>query len=716
MIHEGSYSNGMQYPITRSQSIDYRPDLYRVYGSKVFREAIVRERLSKAIYESFLKTFELRKPLDVSIAPEIAKAMMQWAIEQGATHYAHWFLPMTNQTACKHEAFFTPSALGEAMLEFPSDTLVRGEPDASSFPSGGLRATFEARGYTTWDPTSPAFIRDGTLYIPSVFQSYTGEALDRKVPLLKSNEAINKAGLRFLKFFPKVPCKRVITCAGAEQEYFLVDRDLYKQRMDLHICGRTLLGLLPTKGQQLEDHYMGQIKDRVRKFMADLDMRLWEIGVPAKTKHNEVAPAQHELAPVYETVNLASDHNQMTMETMRSVAKKHNLACLLHEKPFLGINGSGKHNNYSVVTDSGYNLLKPRDAKDDDYLFIMTICAFLRAVDIYSDLLRMTSASQSNDQRLGGFEAPPTTISIFLGEPITNQLTETLQGSVPKSSSHEHMVIIPALPNLDVDDSDRNRTSPMAFTGNKFEFRMLGSTQSIANVNTILNAIIADSFNAFAERLEKAQDIEAEKKQIISDTISQHGRIIFNGNNYSEEWAAEAQRRGLPEIKDTVSAMEAMITEKNMKLFESLGIYTRGECKARYEVELEAYVKQLSIEANTLLQMIDRQILPAVSSEIGRVASSYNQLKQVGIDNESLLNQVKKISDYFTNITKSRDILSSEISKMTSIKNLKEKGEYLRDTILSLMSQVRSFCDKCEGEMSPEAWPIPSYHKLLHSI
>lgn len=703
-------------PMNRSQSMDYRPDLYRVFGSKVFRESIVRDRLSKSIYESYLKTFELRKPLDVSIAPEIAKAMMQWAIEQGATHYAHWFLPLTNSTACKHDAFFVPSALGEAMLEFPSNTLVRGEPDASSFPSGGLRATFEARGYTTWDPTSPAFVRDGTLYIPSVFISYNGDALDRKVPLLKSVEAINKAGMRLLKFFPKVSAKRVQTCAGAEQEYFLVDRELYKKRVDLQICGRTLLGLLPSKTQQLEDHYMANIEERVAKFMADLDLNLWEIGVPAKTKHNEVAPGQHELAPVFETVNLASDHNQMMMEMMRSVAKKHNFACLLHEKPFAGVNGSGKHNNFSVVTDSGYNFTKPRQHTEDDFLFLITICAFIRGVDVYADLLRMTSASSSNDQRLGGFEAPPPILSIFLGEPITQQLYEVVRGQMPKSQSRDHLKIVPALPNLDIDDSDRNRTSPMAFTGNKFEFRMLGSTQSIATVNTVLNSIVADSFNYFAERLEKATDVAAEKKSIIADTLSEHGRVVFNGNNYSQEWTEEAKRRGLPIIQDSVQAFEAMINTKNMELFEKLGILTKEECRARYEIQLEGYVKEVTIEATTLKQMIERQILPAVESEVGRIAQSYNQLKKAGIENELLKKQVEKMSGYFTSINQSIEKLNESIAHISSIESHKEKAEYLRDTVLKIMGEIRTHCDNCEANVSPNVWPIPSYHQLLYYI
>ncbi|OHT13376.1 Glutamine synthetase, catalytic domain containing protein [Tritrichomonas foetus] len=702
--------------LKRSTSMDCRPDLYRVYGSKVFREAVIRERLSKSIYDGFLKTIELGRTLDVSIAPEVAKAMMQWAIEQGATHYAHWFLPMTNNTACKHDSFFVPSSLGEAMLEFPSSTLVRGEPDASSFPSGGLRETFEARGYTTWDPTSPAFVRDGTLFIPSVFLSYTGEALDQKVPLLKSVEAVNKAGLRFLKFFPKLKnVKRVTTCAGAEQEYFIVDRGLYKKRMDLQICGRTLLGLLPSKGQQLEDHYMANINTAISNFMADLDNQLWEIGVPAKTKHNEAAPAQHELAPVYEHVNLASDHNQMTMEMMRTVAKKRGLACLLHEKPFSGVNGSGKHNNFSVVTDSGYNLLNPKHSHDDDMLFVLTICAFIRCVDLYSDILRMTAASSSNDQRLGGFEAPPPILSIFLGETITDQLFEVGEGTVPKSRSHDQMKIVPSLPNLDVDDSDRNRTSPMAFTGNKFEFRMLGSSQSIAQVNTVLDSMIADSFNEFADRLEKAENIEEEKKKIVSDVLAEHGKIIFNGNNYSKEWAVEAERRGLPSITNAVDAFEAMIQEKNISLFERVQVFSRQECLARYEIEIENYIKTVSIEASTLIQMVERQVIPAIETELGRMASSYNLLKKAGIENKSLKNSLQKLSDLYESVVETNSSLEEKLEKSNEIKELKEKAEYLRDTVLPQMTKVREPCDKCEAMMSPESWPFPSYNDLFHS-
>ncbi|KAH0791022.1 glutamine synthetase type III [Histomonas meleagridis] len=703
----------------RSPSMDYRPELYKIYGSKTFREAIIRERLTKSIYESYLKTIEYGMPLDVSIAPEVAKVMMQWAIEQGATHYAHWFLPMTNNTACKHDAFFVPSSIGEAMLDFPSNTLVRGEPDASSFPSGGLRATFEARGYTTWDPTSPAFVRDGTLYIPSVFFSYNGEALDRKVPLLKSCEALNSAGLRFLKFFPKVSAKRVMACVGAEQEYFLIDRDLYNKRTDLKLCGRTLLGALPIKGQQLSDHYMAHIRIQVSKFMSALDQQLWELGVPAKTKHNEVAPSQHELAPVYESVNIASDHNQMMMELMRTVAKQQNLACLLHEKPFAGLNGSGKHNNYSIVTDNGYNLFKPKLPSEDDSLYLLSICAFIRSVDLYADLLRMGAASPSNDHRLGGYEAPPAIVSIFLGQQTTSQLLEQVNGLQTEEGEHNNsgvVKIVPAIPNLSVDDSDRNRTSPMALTGNKFEFRMLGSSQSIAQINTILNTILADSFSLFAERLENASDVEKEKHKIIVDVIKEHGKIIFNGNNYSKEWIEEATKRGLPNISNTVDALEAYRDEKNIKLFEKYNVLTRNECLSRYEVEMDSYVKTVSIEAKVLLQMVQREIVPAVQDECARIAKDVNLMKKAGRVSKKLESALNEIADKYDKLIEDLEDLEGKVAKLDDSKVLKDEAIYLRDVILPAMNQLRSRCDACEMIMSEESWPFPSYNKLLHSL
>lgn len=701
--------------LKRSPSADCRPEIYRIYGSKVFREAIIRERLQKSIYESYLNTIEIAAPLDPKIAPEVARVMMEWAIQQGATHYAHWFLPLTNNTACKHDAFFTPSSVGEAKLEFPSNTLVRGEPDASSFPSGGLRATFEARGYTTWDPTSPAFVRDGTLYIPSVFISYTGDALDRKVPLLKSCEALNEAGLRLLKFFP-VRAQRLTASAGAEQEYFLISRELYKRRPDLRLCGRTLLGALPIRGQQLDDHYMGHIRVQVANYMASLDEELWEIGVPAKTKHNEVAPSQHELAPVFENVNIASDHNQMTMEMMRTVAKKNGLACLLHEKPFAGLNGSGKHNNYSIITDGGYNLFKPCKPEKDGSLFLITMCAFIRAVDIYADLLRMSAASPSNDQRLGGFEAPPSIVSIFLGEQILNQLISAARGSADEGTTGGVVKIVPVIPHLSLDDSDRNRTSPLAFTGNKFEFRMPGSSQSIAQINSIINTIVSDSFNVFADRLEKAADPEQEKTQIIIDTINEHGRIIFNGNNYSSEWIEEAKKRGLPIITNTVDALDAYRSDRNIALFERHHVLSRNECLSRYEVELESYVKTVSIEAKLLAQMVEREVLPAVQEECGRRAQAYHRLERVGAASPQLRKSLESIVASYDSIYSLLSALKERVQALDTLEQLRAKAVHLRDVVLAAMRELRTACDACEAAMSEANWPFPSYNELLHSL
>ena len=698
--------------------MEKRCELFPIYGSKVFRESEIRQRLTRKIYESFIKTIENGNSIDVSIAPDVAKAMMDWAIENGATHYAHWFIPMTDCTACKHDSFFTPIAIGEATLEFPSSTLVKGEPDASSFPSGGLRATFEARGYTTWDPTSPAFVRDGTLYIPSVFVSYTGEALDRKLPLLRSNEALNREGLRFIKFFKgQENVKRLTSSVGAEQEYFLVDRKHYEERLDLKMCGRTLFGSKPPKAQQLDDHYMARIRMRVADFMKQLDKELWELGIPAKTKHNEVAPSQHELAPVYEAINIASDHNQMTMEIMRTIAKKNGMALLLHEKPFEGINGSGKHNNFSIVTDTGVNLFQPKDKNDDDYLFILVLCAFLRGIDKYSDLIRMSASSPSNDQRLGGFEAPPAIVSCFLGESITNQLLSATDNE-PRSEKKEKgkMSLLPSIPDFSLDDSDRNRTSPMAFTYNKFEFRMLGSSQSLAVVNTILNTVIADSLGHFADKLEKATDVTKAKQEIIEETLTKHGKIIFNGNNYSKEWVQEAEKRKLPNITNTVDAMESLLAEKNIDLFERMKVYSNAECTARYEVHINHYIQTLSIEAETMIQMVQRQILPAIIEYIGIIANSFNQLAAAGLKNQTILNTLTILDTKVTQIKEGVDELQKRMNKVNEIEAIKEKAIEIRDSVLTQMNTLRSFVDECESIVDKKYWPIPTYTEILHTV
>jgi glutamine synthetase len=670
------------------------------------------KRLPESIFRSLVKTIKLGKPLGPDIAPYVAQAMLQWALSQGCTHYSHWFIPLTNATACKHEAFFSPTAIGEAALDFPTSVLVRGEPDASSFPSGGLRATFEARGYTGWDPTSPAFVRDGTLFIPSVFLSLGKEALDYKVPLLRSIEALNAAALRFLKFFPKVKAKRVVSYSGCEQEYFLVPRDLYEKRMDLRLCGRTLLGLAPPKTQQLEDHYMSHIRSKISAYMTELDKELWQLAIPGKTKHNEVAPAQHELAPNYETVNLASDHNQLMGEVMRNVAKRNGLACLLHEKPFEGVNGSGKHDNFSIGTDTGLNFFKPQDPSVDDSLFLLAVAALIRAADLHSDLLRMAAASPGNDQRLGGFEAPPPIISIFLGPTLLNQLSQSSAGS--RESSTETLRITPSLPDLELDDSDRNRTSPFAFTGNKFEFRMLGSAQSVANMNTILNLIMAESFDAFADRLEHADDVAHEKKAIIRQVLKDHSRIIFNGNNYSKEWTQEAQKRGLPIITNSVDAYEALATPANVELFEKFNVLSREECHSRQEVLIEGYIKTIEIEAQTLIQTIQRDVLPAVATEVGARAAAVNALNASGVKNASLKTALEKLAGLHADIAAGLDALQAAFAAKNPEAELKEQAIHVRDKVLPAMGKVREPCDAAEALVPPENWPLPSYYSLFY--
>jgi len=699
--------------------MEKNPSLTGLYGSKVFKEAVIRQRLSKKVYESFLKTIELGNTLDVSIAPDVARAMMSWAIENGATHYAHWFLPMTDITACKHDSFYIPTSIGEASLEFPSSTLVKGEPDASSFPSGGLRATFEARGYTTWDPTSPAFVHDGTLFIPSVFVSYNGEALDRKLPLLRSLEAINKHGLRLLKFFKLKNVTRVFTSVGAEQEYFLVDRDMYEKRLDLKLCGRTIIGGKPPKGQQLDDHYMARIREKVGDFMAALDKELWELGIPAKTKHNEVAPSQHELAPVYEHANIASDHNQMTMELMRTVAEKKGLACLLHEKPFNGVNGSGKHNNFSLATDTGYNLLQPRLFHEDGGLFLIMVCAVLRAVDKYADLIRMAASSASNDHRLGGFEAPPAIVSCFLGEHITSQLLSAANSEPSDSQKAKKgkLSLLPSIPDLGLDDSDRNRTSPMAFTGNKFEFRMLGSSQSVADVNTILNAALADSMCDFAGRLEASSNVSAEIISIIDTTMTEHGRVVFNGNNYSEEWIAEAKKRGLPIIMDAVSAFEAIKNEKNIDLFKRMEIFTKMECLSRYDVLVDKYIETIKIEAETLIHMINRQILPAIVKYSGDLGYSFIQMKKAtGIEVASLSKTLKQLCEEIDLISSQIEQLDSKIHDPMVDSDITARANIMRDTVIPLMRDIRKNVDLTETLVDNKYWPIPTYTEILYSV
>ncbi len=689
-------------------------DLTKLYGCKVFNEAAMRKYLAPEAYESLRRTQTEGLPLDPKLAPIIANGMKEWAIQMGATHYTHWFQPLTNITAGKHDSFIEPTGDGEITLEFSSKALVKGEPDASSFPSGGLRATFEARGYTAWDPTSPAFVRDGTLYIPTAFCAYTGQALDQKTPLLRSMEAINKQTLRLLRLLGNTTTHCVTPTVGAEQEYFLVDRALYEKRLDLKVCGRTLLGAKPPKGQELDDHYCGRIRLRVSEYMHALDEALWSLGVPGKTKHNEAAPAQHELAPVFDSANIACDHNQLTMEVMRIVAKKHGLACLLHEKPFAGVNGSGKHNNYSLSTDDGKNLLSPSKDPAKNKQFLLILCGFLQAVDQYGDLLRASAACAGNDHRLGGNEAPPAIISVFLGEKLTQTLLNVAQGA--SSEDQERSLLhtgVSALPDLEKDDSDRNRTSPFAFTGNKFEFRTVGSSQSIAMPNVVLNTALAEAFSQFCQRLEKAEDVEKEIDAIIADVVRQHSRIIFNGNNYSAAWREEAKRRGLPMLSSSVEAFDALIDPKNIALFQKFGVLDESECHSRHEISLENYTKVLTIEAATMIEMVRRQIYPAVVKYIGDVAQSVNQMRSAGCTAASVVTLLENLTVLADQIDSELSALRAAYAKSLSIEDVHEHAQYMCKTITGCMESLRTACDAVEKIMDSERWPIPTYTDLL---
>lgn len=689
-------------------------DLNKLFGSRVFGDAAMREYLSREVYEGLKHTQNSGQPLDPAMAKAVASGMMNWALSLGATHYTHWFQPLSNISAGKHDAFIEPTGNGEIVLDFSPKALVRGEPDASSFPSGGLRATFEARGYTAWDPTSPAFVKDGTLYIPTAFCAYTGEALDQKTPLLRSMEAVNHAAVRLLRLLGNTTSKCVIPTVGAEQEYFLIDRGLYEQRLDLKICGRTLLGAKPPKGQELDDHYCGRIRLRVAEFMNKLDEELWALGVPSKTKHNEVAPTQHEMAPVYDQANVACDHNQLTMETMRSVAKKLGLACLLHEKPFNGINGSGKHNNYSLATDDGINLLSPSKDPIKNRQFLLLLAAFLQAVDEHADLLRASAASAGNDHRLGGFEAPPAIISIFLGESLTQSLLDAAEGAVLGKAQRELLRTgVSALPELVKDDSDRNRTSPFAFTGNKFEFRMVGSAQSIALTNVVLNTALADVFTQFANRLEQSEDRDSEIGSIIADTVSRHGRIIFNGNNYAEAWVEEAKRRGLPILETAVEAFDRLILPENITLFERYGVFTPAECQSRHEILLENYGKIISIEAATMIEMVRQQVYPAVVQYAGQVAHAVNELKQAGMHSQSAETVLKSLTALTDQIDSELTALREAYARSQSIEDVHAHATFMRGTIRVCMGSLRTSCDAAEKIMSRESWPIPTYTDLL---
>ncbi len=689
---------------------------HETFGCRVFSQIVMRERLPREVWERLEQATHSGGRLDPEIAQTVADAMRQWALEQGATHFTHWFQPMTGITAGKFDAFLSPDGEGGAITEFSGKSLFVGEPDASSFPSGGLRATFEARGYTAWDPTSPAFVKDDILYIPTAFCAYTGQALDAKTPLLRSVEAVNREAVRFCQAIGMEGVTRVDPSVGAEQEYFIVDRDAYESRLDLKICGVTLQGAPMPKGQELDDHYLGRIRLRIRKYMEEVDRRLWKLGVPAKTKHNEVAPAQHELALVYEGCNIACDHNQLVMEVLRQVAKEQGLACLLHEKPFAKVNGSGKHNNYSLSTNTGMNLLSPGKDPTRNTPFLLTLCAFLRGVDSYPELLRLSAATAGNDLRLGGSEAPPSIISVFLGDALLGCLHQAAGEEIDGGPGvHSLNIGVSTSPELTADDSDRNRTSPLAFTGNKFEFRMVGSSQSIALANTVLNTLLADSFNAFAIYFEEEGFTEATVRRVIAETLRSHGRVVFNGDNYSQQWVQEAMDRGLPVIGDTVQAMEALEDPKNWKLLERFGVFTAAECASRHEIMVENYNKVVGIEAATLVQMVRRQILPAVARYTGEVARDVRDFNAaMGRDQGYLEDHLEQLSNLTNAIANGVDGLEWDL--MSLPEEPRERAAYMRDVVRRDMGELRGSCDRAEVFVSEDVWPIPTYTQLVHYV
>ena len=690
------------------------------FGSLVFDDRMMKAMLSADVYQSLKKTIDEGASLNNDVANAVAAAMKDWAVERGATHFTHWFQPLTGITAEKHDSFITPASDGRVIMEFSGKELIKGEPDASSFPSGGLRATFEARGYTAWDPTSYAFIKDKTLCIPTAFCSYGGEALDKKTPLLRSMQALNKQALRILRLFGNTDVKCVRTSVGPEQEYFLVDKALYEKRKDLVFCGRTLFGAKAPKGQEMDDHYFGVIKPRVAAYMADLNEELWKLGILAKTEHNEVAPSQHELAPIYTTTNIATDHNQLTMEIMQKVAAKHGLVCLLHEKPFAGVNGSGKHNNWSLATDTGVNLLTPGETPYENAQFLLFLCAVIKAVDDYQDLLRLSVATAGNDHRLGANEAPPAVVSMFLGDELTAVL-DAIENDAPYSGSEKTTMKlgVHVLPKFTRDTTDRNRTSPFAFTGNKFEFRMLGSSNSIACANIMLNAAVAESLKIYADRLENADNFEIALHKMIKKTIKDHKKIIFNGNGYDDAWIKEAtEKRGLLNLRTTPDAMPAMLSEKNVKMLTSHRIFSPAELHSRYEILLENYSKTVNIEALTMVDMAKKEILPAVEKYTKSLADTLAAKKAAvaGLPCKYETAAVTKLSELSDSIADATDDLEAEIEKFQAIEDVTEAANDIRDVILGKMDSLRAVCDKAETITAKEFWPFPTYSDLLFSV
>mgnify|MGYP000437184382 CR=1 FL=1 len=686
------------------------------FGIDVFNEETMKQRLPKNVFKALKKTIAEGKELDSSIADVVASAMKDWAIEKGATHYTHWFQPMTGITAEKHDSFISPMGDGTVIMEFSGKELIKGEPDASSFPSGGIRATFEARGYTAWDPTSYAFVKGGSLYIPTAFYSYSGEALDKKTPLLRSMDVVSDAALRILRLFGNTTTKRVVATVGAEQEYFLVNKATYDKRKDLIFTGRTLFGAPAPKGQELDDHYFGTIKDRVASYMKDLDEHMWKLGITSKTKHNEVAPAQHENAPIFAPANLATDQNQLTMELMKKIALEHDLVCLLHEKPFAGINGSGKHDNWSLSTDDGQNLLDPGKSPMENAQFLTFLVAIIKAVDEYSDLLRLSVASAGNDHRLGANEAPPAIISIFLGEELENVIEALEEGREYTSGHSMFNVGVSSLPNFPKDTTDRNRTSPFAFTGNKFEFRMLGSEFSIAGPNIVLNTIVAEALNQFADKLEKAADKDAAMKKLIKETIVKHKRIVFNGDGYTDAWVEEAKSRGLLNLKSTPEALPYMEAEKNIELFVKHGIFTATEVRSRVEIMLEKYAKTINIEALTMLDMLYKDILPAAAAYTNDLLGNAAAKKDLGIKNCFEADLAAKISELTAKMCNSGEKLAKALKGAEKCVDMKAEANYYHDTVLKEMELLRSYADAAEELIGEDYLPYPTYGKLLYGV
>jgi glutamine synthetase len=694
-------------------------NISEIYASMVFNDRVMREKLPKETYRALRKTIREGKTLEINIANVVANAMKDWATSKGVTHFTHWFQPMTGITAEKHDSFISARSDGSVIMEFSGKELIKGEPDASSFPSGGLRATFEARGYTAWDPTSYAFIKEGILCIPTAFCSYSGEALDKKTPLLKSMEAINEQTARILRLFGQEDDVQVNTTVGPEQEYFLIDKSLYNQRKDLVFTGRTLFGAKPPKGQELEDHYYGTIKPRVAAYMKDLDSELWKLGILAKTKHNEVAPSQHELAPIFTTTNIATDHNQLTMEMMKKVAERHGLACLLHEKPFAGVNGSGKHNNWSICTGDGVNLLEPGDSPYENAQFLLFLCAVIKAVDEHQDLIRLCTATAGNDHRLGKNEAPPAIVSMFLGDELTEILQAIETGCKYKTRCTEEMEVgVHVLPHFPRDTTDRNRTSPFAFTGSKFEFRMLGSSLSISGPNIILNTIVADELMQFADALESADDFKACLQSLIKNTIKNHKRIIFNGNNYSEEWAQEAKRRGLLNLSSTAEALPYFTSEKNIALFMRHKVFTKNEVYSRCELLLENYCRMLNIEALTMLDMARKDILPAVLRYVKDLTDTALNKKQLSlsINCEPETALAEQLSSLCAALFKETEALHLLLEDAKTFDNVEEKAWFFRNSVLSKMEELRVLVDEMEVFTAKNYWPFPTYGDLLFSV